>query len=83
MIVVWSAQLRAVLSLAGGLGAITLGWAVSANTEMPASTLPPKVGETLLPQMPPRNMASSFQAIVERPLFSQSMRPTPPKVAAG
>lgn len=82
MIVVWTAQLRAVLALAGGLSAITLGWAVSANPEMPASSLPPRTGETLLPQMPLRNLASEFQAIVERPLFSQSRRPTPPKIAA-
>lgn len=82
MIGVWTAQLRAaIFALAGGLGAVTLGWTVSANTEMPATALPPRTGEMLLPQMPPRNLAPNFQAIVERPLFSQSRRPTPPKVA--
>lgn len=80
MIVAWTVPVRAaVFTLAGGFGAITLGWAVSANTETPASTLPPMTSAALLPQMPFRTLTSNFDAIVERPLFSQARRPTPPK----
>lgn len=79
----WSAPIRlAVFTLAGGFGAIALGWAVSANTEALAPTFPPKASAAILPQMPSRKLTSNFEAIVERPLFSQTRRPTPPKLAA-
>ncbi|MDH2352290.1 hypothetical protein QCM80_16765 [Bradyrhizobium sp. SSUT112] len=80
MIMAWIGQVRAVaFALAGGLGAITLGWAVSANTETPASPLLPGSSAAVFPQMPSRNLTSNFEAIVERPLFLQTRRPTPPK----
>lgn len=83
MIVAWTAPIRvAVFTLAGGIGAVTLGWTVSANTETRASILPLQTSARPLPQMPSRKPTSNFDAIVERPLFSPTRRPTPPKQAA-
>jgi hypothetical protein len=61
------------------IGAMVLGWAVSADSETPALPVFPPAVLSPVPKMPSRTLASNFEAIVERPLFSQTRKPAPPK----
>lgn len=63
-------------ALAGGSAAF--GWLASAEKETPFSKPEPPATPLVLPKMPPKRVAYDFEAIVKRPLFSETRRPSPP-----
>jgi hypothetical protein len=69
--------LMAAATLLGG-GSIAFGWFVSVPDEMPRLMPAQRATPPIIPKMPPQKLAPDFKAIVERPLFSQTRRPSPP-----
>ncbi len=69
--------LMASATLLGG-GSIAFGWLVSTADEMPFLKPAQRATPPIIPKMPAQKLTSDFKAIVERPLFSQTRRPSPP-----
>jgi general secretion pathway protein N len=60
-------------------GAIAFTWMISAEDEAPAA-VPPAASLPTAPKMPSRELGSEFREISQRPLFSRSRLPAPPKL---
>jgi hypothetical protein len=59
-------------------GSITFGWLASRKDEAPSLQPAERAAPLAVPNMPTQKLASGFEAIVKRPLFSQTRRPSPP-----
>jgi type II secretory pathway component PulC len=59
-------------------GAIAFGWLAFAENEAPFLKPAAQATPLVVPKMPPRRATSDFEAIVKRPLFSETRRPSSP-----